>query len=301
MKTRYKILTAAVSLSLILSLVCVNALAFDNFDDIPGVKDDFVNVYADDYVVLNCGTIDNLHYENSHSLDIEEFTTLYQVSAFLDYICCGSPFELPDGISYESSTVCYLEFFLLNRDDGSLESLGIFKMGQSNAALFGSGFFVNELWVDQRITYNTSEDFLDLYDPDSLLLTACYLDGFSPYDGVNVDELQNTIEYLEYALDQERTVSERRLQLLQELRLSYDELQFNYNKLTYESGNRDDLDLIFTGTTSAIVSSIQGLSSLGFDYNRDGVNDVTLGGILVLAILGAFLAALVGAKKGGGE
>ena len=301
MKTRYKILTAAVSLSLILSLVCVNALAFDNFDDIPGVKDDGVNVYADDYVILNCGTIDNLYDASTHSIDLEEFSTLYRVSDFLMHVNSGLSFDLPEGLSYEARGVCYLEFFLLHRDDGSLSSLGIFKTGDSSAALFGSGFWVYEYIVDQVITYNTSEDFLDRYDPDSLLLAAFYFEGFSPYDGVNVDELQNTIEYLEYALDQERTVSERRLQLLQELRLSYDELQFNYNKLVYESGNRDDLDLIFTGTTSAIVSSIQGLSSLGFDYNRDGVNDVTLGGILVLAILGAFLAALVGAKKGGGE
>ena len=78
--------------------------------------------------------------------------------------------------------------------------------------------------------------------------------------------------------------------MIDQYKLAYGEdLGCELAKLFYEEKNYDFIGLIFTGPAAAIVNSIQDLSGLGFDYNHDNVNDLTIGGLFVVALLGAFI------------
>ena len=317
----FKIFTIVVMLSLILSLVCVNASAFErenSYVDIEG-DEDYQGVtcapgsiYGDDYALILCGDICGTYGWGGEPSSIP-FKDLSVLNRFLGDVSRGI-FVSPTG-KYSSSdyeTLNYLEFYSLDRWNGDLYSLGIYPVGLESDLILANGHvYVREVSAGAEYTWNFSTSFADscYFAVDHhCLVVACYFDDFTPYD--DPDDAPPLIKYY-YDFDQqltlEKQVSEQRLNIINDLKYQRDELvmerdaliiecevlDFKYNKLLYEEKNYDFIGLIFTGPAAAIVNSIQDLSGLGFDYNHDNVNDLTIGGLFVVALLGAFIIFLL--------
>lgn len=321
----YKILTVVVMLSLILSLVTVNASAFEreNYIDTLGEYDDDGvtscpgSIYGPDYALIRCGeVIPNYGWGDSpYSL----FKTLVPLNRFLSDLD-RDLFVSPES-TYTSSdydTLKYLEFYSYNPFTYKLTTLGIYPVGlETDLSLNYGNIYVRETIPGLEYSWQFSPLFADeCYFSGSPveLVVACYFDDYSPYDNItDAPKLIQTYEDLFHRVDDDGEnyddLMERYQRLLQDyfevdkereaLISECEAIDYKYQKLLYEKENYKFLDIIFTGTTSAIVTSIQELSGLGFDYNQDGTNDVTLGGIFVLAILGAFLGVLLRMGKDG--
>ena len=67
----------------------------------------------------------------------------------------------------------------------------------------------------------------------------------------------------------------------------------------FEKENANAIDEIFTGTAQGLLSIIQGVSGLG--YTTAGGTTVTIGGLLVVAILGAVIVFFLKLILGGGS
>ena len=368
-KNIYKILTVAVMVSLILSLVAVNASAFyrveGGFSALPGDTDDGTVRYNEYYIAVNCGQLGTLYDASPGSYDLTSFvplTDLKHVLSGLNNGCLLSPngeFDY-DGRSYE------VVQFYVNRTSGgqkALSPIGAFDMGNNNALFYSCGLRVFESCVDEEISYSIAPGIFNSYSRNDELIAIVYLDhaaenGLSPYFYFeqlydhhmgDINELNQELEICyqdlealeanllqseEYVaiLSQRITSLEAELAslakekddltaayitevsrlsseinelqrdldyVLEERAALYDEkveLQteiFNLNKLIFETENNDTIGLLFTGITDSIVTSIQQLSGLGFDYNQDNVKDFTIGNLLTLAVLAAFLAFIL--------
>ena len=116
----YKILTVVVMLSMILSLGCVSASAFErenSYVDIEG-DDDFLGVtcapgsiYGDDYALIMCGDICGTYGWGGYPSD--GFKDISYLNCFLGEVARGK-FVSPLGMytSSDYKTLNYLEFFV---------------------------------------------------------------------------------------------------------------------------------------------------------------------------------------------
>lgn len=318
MKTRYKILTVAVMFSLILSIVCVSASAFEreNYQDITGDFDEYAetkypfSIFGDGYALINCGDIcKNYGWGGDPG---SPFIPIGQLNNFL-YEEAHDHFVSPSGL-YDSSdygTLNYLEFFIRDLSSDKLYSKGIYPVGIESDLIFEQDMYVREVSPREEYHFQFSSFLADscyFSAAHYALIVACYFDDCTPYDDIN-DAPSLIKDYYDFdqQLTYEKQVSEQRLNIINDLKYQRDALvmerdaliiecevlDFKYNKLLYEEKNYDFIGLIFTGPAAAIVNSIQDLSGLGFDYNHDNVNDLTIGGLFVVALLGAFIIFLL--------
>ena len=346
MKTRYKILTVAVMFSLILSIVCVNASAFERetYQDITGDFDEYAetkypfSIFGDGYALINCGDIcKNYGWGGDPG---SPYIPIGQLNNFL-YEEAHDHFVSPSGL-YDSSdygTLNYLEFFIRDLSSDKLYSKGIYPVGIESDLILNYEIYVREVSPREEYHFQFSSFLADscyFSAAHYALIVACYFDDCTPYDDIN--DAPSLIKYyydfdqqLESAQDYAAELTaeneglydqiyllESDISSLQADVISYaqkyygvlsdyenliverdaiigerDAFEFLYNKLLYEEKNYDFIGLIFTGPAAAIVNSIQDLSGLGFDYNHDNVNDLTIGGLFVVALLGAFIIFLL--------
>ena len=344
MKTRYKILTVVVMISLILSIVCVNASAFEResyYSDITGDFDEYAktnypfSIFGDGYALINCGDIcGNYGWGGDPG---SPYVPIGQLNNFL-YEEAHDHFVSPNGL-YDSSdygTLNYLEFFIRDLSTDKLYSKGIYPVGIESDLILNHEIYVREISPREEYHFQFSTFLADACYFSAAhygLIVACYFDDFTPYDDINdAPELILTNEqqlesFRSYAAEltaeneglyDQIYLLESDISSLQEDVISYgqkyyavlsdyenliverdaiiaerDAFEFLYNKLLYEEKNYDFIGLIFTGPVAAIVNSIQDLSGLGFDYNHDNVNDLTIGGLFVVSLLGAFIIFLL--------
>ena len=322
----YKIITVVVMLSLILSLVCVNASAFEREgslvdiegdDDWKGVSCAPGSIYGDDYALIRCGeVISNYGWGDSPYSFFKTLVPLNRFLSDLDRDLFVSPESIYTSSDYD--TLKYLEFYSYNSFHDKLTTLGIYPVGlETDLSLNYGNIYVRETIPGLEYSWQFSSLFADecyFSDYPVELVVACYFDDCSPYDNItDAPELIQTYEDLLHRVDDDGEnyddLMERYQGLLQDyfdvdkerqaLIYECEAIDYKYQKLLFEKENNKVIDIIFTGTTSAIVTSIQELSGLGFDYDADGVNDVTIGGIFVLAVLGLFLAVILGKRNGG--
>ena len=77
----------------------------------------------------------------------------------------------------------------------------------------------------------------------------------------------------------------------------YNDLNLIYNDLRFDKETADMIDELFTGVSKSVVTIISGISSLGYSP-KPGVN-VTVGGLITVALLGAFLLFILRLVFGG--
>lgn len=320
----YKIFTVVVMLSLMFSLVCVNASAFErenSFIDCPGDSDDFgvtaapYAIYGPDYVLIPLGDIGSI---SSGVSTPNYFCELTVLNYFLGANARGnvvSPSGLYSSSDYEK--LRYLEFFYDDLSSStSLKSLGIYPVGIESDLIFYSGHvYVRENEPGLSYSCNFSYSFVDssyFSDFHYRLFVACYFDDYNPYDTTEAPELVDSIWDLEQRLDylddgyNSLYVRFEDLQYHnQQLELNYhnlindfETLDYLYEKLKFEQKNVDVLDKVFTGTAQGFVTIIQGVSGLG--YTVGGV-DVTVGGLLVVSLLAAVFVFIIRFFFGGNK
>ena len=141
------------------------------------------------------------------------------------------------------------------------------------------------LTLSQRISTLQSE--IATLEKENGDLTAAYTLELS----LLRSQLDNLLLDLEYVIAERTTLTAEKAELESQV--------FNLNKLIFETENNNSIGLLFTGITDSIVTSIQQLSGLGFDYNQDNVKDFTIGNLLTLAVLAAFLAFILRLIFGG--
>lgn len=313
----YKIITAVVMITLFFSIATVNASAFEHeyedggYVDIFGDQDgdEFGSIYGPDYVLLRCEFFDAYGFESE--VDPEYFTQVWELEVFLSELEDGS-FVSPNG-DYSASDYTqlkYLEIFLLNPSNARLLSCGIYPVGIESTLILPSGIYVHEFYPSITYAFGCNYDIFEQYSYgiglDSFFVVACYFDDCSPYDGFynkapdlieNLETLEGYIQRLEennrdlsIELNTEKAVHEQRVNDLLE------ELEAAESKL-FEMENANALDQVFTGTSQGLVSLIREVAKLGYSPSP-GVN-ITIGGLLTIGVIAAFVAALIGIAFGG--
>lgn len=297
----FKIFTVVVMLSLILSLGCVDAFAFERygtFIDVPG-DDDYYGVtcapgsiYGDNYALIFCGDICGTYGWGGEPFI--PFKDLSVLNRFLGDVSRGL-FVSPTG-KYSSSdyeTLKYLEFYVFDRWNGNLRSLGIYPVGlESDLILDDGNVYVREVSPGAEYTWNFSTSFADscYFAVDHhCLVVACYFDNFSPYDDIkDAPDLIQSYKDLEQRVDWLDEFSDRQADEIIEL-----------NKKLLDYANNADVDDLFTGVSDGLLTFITGVGSLGFT-SPNGVS-ITISSLVTLSVLGAFLVFILRMIFGGGK
>lgn len=303
----YKILTVVVMLSLILSLVSINASAFEREDTILDLEADYDfegvtcapgSIYGDDYALIICGDIcDTYGWGGDPSYPFKDISML---NRFLSDVGRGN-FVSPAG-QYSSSdyeTLKYLEFFIYDVWNGRLYSQGIYPVGIESDLILGSGnVYVREVSPKLEYSWWFSSSVADgcYFSVDhNLLVVACYFDDFNPYDTTDAPSLiQSTFDFEQRYNDlYERYCRES--EISENFRLEIIEL----NKKLLDYANNADVDDLFTGVSDGLLTFITGIGALGFT-SPNGVS-ITISSLVTLAVLGAFLVFILRMIFGGGK
>ena len=296
----YKILTVVVMLSMILSLGCVSASAFereDSYVDIEG-DDDYLGVtcapgsiYGDDYALIMCGDIcDTYGWGGDPTYAFKEISLLNRFLGEVARDKFVSPLGMYTSSDYE--TLKYLEFFVYDRWNGDLYSQGIYPVGLESDLILGNGHvYVREVSPGVEYTWNFSTLFADscyFAVEHHYLVVACYFDDFNPYDTIDVPDLVYSKWDLEQRVDYLNVLSDTQCEKIVEL---------NEKLLIYSSNA--DVDDLFTGVSDGLLTFITGIGALGFT-SSNGVS-ITISSLVTLAVLGAFLVFILRMIFGGGK
>lgn len=303
----YKILTVVVMLSLILSLVCVNASAFereDSYVDIEG-DDDYQGVtsapgsiYGDDYALIMCGDICDTYGWGGYPSD--SFKDIFPLNRFLGDVARDkfvSPLGMYTSSDYE--TLKYLEFFVYDIWNGRLYSKGIYPVGIESDLILGNGeVFVREVLPGEEYSWWFATPVADscyFSVEHHALVVACYFDDFNPYDTIDVPDLVYSKWDLEQRVDYLNDLSDTQSDIIVELNDKIVELN---EKLLIYSSNAD-IDDLFTGVSDGLLTFITGIGALGFT-SPNGVS-ITISSLITLTVLGAVLLFILRMIFGGGK
>ena len=177
------------------------------------------------------------------------------------------------------------------------------------------------LWQNSQYEYgfNVNFDVLNsIYNDemnDSLVYAVCYFNGATPYDtngedlSAKIEELKNQNTELQTQNTELQTqnteLQTQNTELVEECkelqRVSHEHF-VRANTLEYkllEMENANAIDELFTGTAQAILIFFRGIADLGYSPSP-GIN-ITIGGLLVVAVVGAFLIFLLRMIFGGGK
>ena len=352
-------------LSLILSLVCVNASAFDKCYDgiqrIPGeYHPDMPNyIYHEDYVVIDLGRVSDLPLYGFADGPCQEITTFLMD---LDY--GNEPSPIPD-IHYLDRSVYFMEFIFYDPHSDVFVDEGYIIPYSAGSYYKFEIEFENELFVSSYggdICLEASEglknDYSDPVYPGRIFVVLYMSFDYTPWSNFNdwkhdlveienayydleesyenaldyidqqeaslddaigelqslraehsscedlIDDYENYINNLEYAnqslASREKELTDDILNLeddLREVQDLYDSeckiseqrlleiKKLNNRLLDYE--NNADVGNLFTGISEGLLIFIRGVGSLG--YTTPGGISITIGGLLTVAVLGAFL------------
>ena len=337
MKKKYKILTLVFTVIFLVSVVTVNAAAFERepggYVDIAGDssrENPYDSVYGRDYAIIYIGNVldvlSQYYLEELYLYDLQELTPL---NDFLRTAENGEFYSPWSGeLLYDSITVEYLEFFVME-EDCHLQKLGVHKIGEDYISDYCGYVFADCSYLyangDTLFLGGIREDlysgFVDLiYEPAGLYV-ACYFNGFTPYDELfpgqtGVAALNQQISSLkEQIISQEMQIEGLLIQNT-ELQTENSDLQSENNSLSkacseaidrsnyyyslwFEKENANALDEILTGTAQSILIFVRGVADLGYSP-APGVN-VTIGGLLTVSVIGAFVLFILRLVFGGSK
>lgn len=364
-KIIFKILTVTVMLSLVLSLSCISASAFDKSYDglqrIPGYYDPDCPgyIYHEEYVVIDLGLVSDLPLYGFADGPCQEITTF-----LMDLHYGNEPSPIPD-IHYLDRSVNFMEFLFYDPHYDVFVDEGYIIPYASGSYYKFEIEFENELFVSSYggdICLEASEGLKNEYSdpvyPGRIFVVLYMSSDYSPWSNFNdwkrdLEEMENSYydleESYENALDyieQQEASIDAWIGELQSLRAEHSSCEFliddyeNYiNSLEYANASlslrekelRDDiLDLeadlrtaqdlydsecklseqrlleikklnnrildyennadvgnLFIGISEGLLIFIRGVGSLG--YTTPGGISITIGGLLTVAVLGAFL------------
>ena len=320
MKKKQKILIIIVTVIFLVSVVTVNAAAFDHdlsIEEIPGYTTDHLDaIYGDDYVILRLGTFTELGYGyDPDYISMWDGCSLERLNQFI--YDAEEQFYSPahnSGVYYEGIHVGYIELCMLDADEYGYSIEGplwngsdqfVFKRGYDNVVIGNSIFLWENPDNEYDYYFNVSSELLSqigLNDLcDSVLYAICYFNGATPYDYTGAN-LASKVEELQTQNTELQTQKTELVEECKELQRVSHEHFVRANTLEYklrEMENANALDEIFTGTAQSILIFIRGVADLGYSP-APGIN-ITLGGLLTVSVIAAFVVFLLRMIFGGSK
>ena len=208
-----------------------------------------------------------------------------------NYICKSLPYrDLGLGFAFHldlSNLEYCLDWEYVGFGDG-FSSYRLLPTGTSLESYLGSHSF--KMYLD-RISSNSSFKYYDDYFTarEHLLFADREIENLK-------NQLQSEIEY-NAILEHEKNSLETNISKLE---TDISKLETDISKLksyAFELENSNALDELFTGTSQGILTIIRGVADLG--YTTTSGLSVTVGGLLVVSILGAFIVFVLKIIFGG--
>ena len=274
---------------------------YSHFPNLVDLSDCVREVSNDDF-----GTHFGINY-NSKTVNAVEFI-LYDIDSW-DIVSSGNVLDISRPVNY---AIYFPDGFAVNYNRDSLTFGFNFNqdLEQWNDIAFNYGLCIGVfIYFDNFTPY---DQFNDLYS-DLIATENAYYDLEESYENAldyidqqeaSLDDYENYINNLEYA-NQSLALREKELRDdilnleddLREVQDLYDSeckiseqrlleiKKLNNRLLDYE--NNADVGNLFTGISEGLLIFIRGVGSLG--YTTPGGISITIGGLLTVAVLGAFL------------